>query len=176
MKKFALALSFLLALPLLMFAGYDAMVFRPRMPEIEKWISNASPEDRVLPPAVRQFVEISHGRNSPDSYVASLVLTKLHLDDKGGLGWAVRWALWRYLLKLHLSGEGMETLYGTLAYNGQDSGLNNLSVRLFAKPLSALGPAEAATVVAVIQSPSLYLSDRELLAQRRDLLLSKAHS
>lgn len=67
----------------------------------------------------------------------------------------------------------MLALYSALSYNGVGYGLNDLSQRLFEKPLSALSEHEAATVVAVLAAPDIYLRDPIRLERRRDVLLSR---
>jgi hypothetical protein len=176
MKRLAKALVGLLAtlllLPVFAFLAYDAFVFSPHRDDIQAVLASADPQDRTPPPKIRSYIAVMHQKGAPTSAVVARQLHARFLPRKGMLRWHMRSILWERLVALHLSQDEIIGLYSTLAYNGQGHGLNALSHRLFAKPLSALSDREAATVVAYTWGPSLYAHHPDLLEARRDKLLS----
>jgi hypothetical protein len=177
MKRFAKVLAALLAmlllLPVFAFLGYDALVFLPRRDDIEAVLASADPQDRTPPPNIRLYIAAMHKRGASTSAVVARQLHARFLPRKDMLRWHMRGILWERLVSLHLSQDEIIGLYSTLAYNGQGHGLNALSHRLFAKPLSALSDQEAATVVAYTWGPTYYANHPDLLEARRDKLLSE---
>lgn len=175
--RFALATVAALALlPALALVSYDALIFQPRQPDIQALLDRADPEDRNPPPLIRRYVLVAHQNGAPPStHVARQLLTRLGMtNNKIMLGWHARFALWDRLVSLHMSQDRIVALYCTLSYNGTGYGLSSLSQRLFSKPPSALSEPEAATVVAVLWAPGMYLNNPKRLAQRRDTLLAMA--
>ena len=170
------ATAALFLLPVISFLAYDAVVFQPRQAEIQALLDRAPPEDRNPPAAIRRYILAAHiGGAPPSTHVARQLLTHLDMPrNKGMLGWHARFALWDRLVSLHMPQDKVLALYSTLSYNGAGYGLSALSQRLFSKPLSALSEPEAATVVAVLWAPSMYLRDQRRLEQRRDTLLARA--
>lgn len=172
------AVAAVLLLAIIAFACYDAIVFQPRRAEIQALLQRAPAEDRDPPALIRRYILASHQADyPPTTAVARMLLARLDVSRDGGMpAWHARTALWDRLVWLHLSQDEILALYTTLSYNGSGHGLNQLSQRLYAKPLSALSEPEAATVVAILWSPSLYLSDRPRLDRRRDLLMARARA
>ena len=160
-------------MPVAWAVGYDVLVFQPRLPDIENILSNADPEDKNPPLKIQELIEVLHEGSSSSQFATRNLLFRLHLNQHSGLGWAGRFLMWSLLVDMHLPRAKIIALYATLAYNGENSGLNNLSKRLYAKPLSALSLTEAATVIAVLKSPSLYLQDNEKLVKYRNVLLAR---
>lgn len=158
------------------FFSYDALVFQPRQPDVQAFLDRAQPEDRDPPILIRRYILAAHENGSPPStHVARQLLAHLGLTSNDGmLGWHARFALWERLVSMHMSQDRIIALYCTLSYNGSGYGLSSLSQHLFSKPLSALSEREAATVVAVLWAPDVYLKDPTRLAQRRDTLLARA--
>ena len=174
LAKFVVALlATLILLPALGFLAYDALVFRPHRDEIQAILAKADPLDRTPPPKIRTYIIAQQqGGASPSAMVARQLHYRL-LPRKETLNWHIRSILWERLVSLHLSQDEVLGLYSTLVFNWQGHGLNALSARMFAKPLSALSDQEAATVVAYTWGPSLYAHHPDQLEARRDKLLSR---
>ncbi|MBL0162513.1 MAG: transglycosylase domain-containing protein [Xanthomonadales bacterium] len=169
------AIAALLLLPVVAFFAYDVAVFQPRRTEIQALLDGAPPEDRNPPESIRRYILAAHAGGAPPStHVARQLLIHLDMSSNKGIGWHARLALWDRLVLLHLSQDNVLSLYSTLSYNGAGYGLSELSQRLFSKPLSALSESEAATVVAVLWAPSIFLRDERRLEERRDMLLARA--
>ncbi|MEB1529268.1 transglycosylase domain-containing protein [Xanthomonas sp. WHRI 7945] len=172
------AVAALLLVAIAAFACYDMVAFQPRRAEIQALLQRAPAQDRDPPALIRRYILASHQADyPPTAAVARMLLARLDVSRDGGmLAWHARTVLWDRLVWLHLSQDEIMALYTTLSYNGSGYGLSQLSQRLYAKPLSALSEPEAATVVAILWSPGLYLSDRSRLDRRRDLLMARAQA
>lgn len=172
------AVAVVLLLAVAAFATYDMQVFQPRRTQIDALLQRAPAEDRAPPALIRSYLLAAHPSGAhPTGTVARLLLARLEVSrGRGMFEWHMRELLWSLLLSLHLSQDEILGLYATLSYNGAGHGLSQLSQRLYAKPLSALSEPEAATVVAVLWSPQLYLRDRARLERRRELLMARARA
>lgn len=165
-------ISALLLASIATLAAYDMVVFQPRKADIRTILQSAAAEDRDPPPSIRRYILASQRPGYP---VARLLVARLGISRDGSMfAWQAHTMLWDLLVSLHLSQHEVLALYSTLSYNGSDHGLSKLSQRLYAKPMSALSESEAATVVAITWSPSLYLGNRPLLDRRRDILMARA--
>lgn len=169
-------ISALLLAPIAALAAYDMVVFQPRKADIRTILHLAAVEDRDPPPSIRRYILASQRPGYPPStVVARLLVARLGVSRDGSMfARQAHTMLWDLLVSLHLSQPEVLALYSTLSYNGSDHGLSKLSQRLYAKPMSALSESEAATVVAITWSPSLYLGNRPLLDRRRDMLMARA--
>lgn len=159
-------------------AAYDILVFQPRQMDIQAFLQRAPPEDRDPPASIRRYIAAAHRPGYPPSTVVARLLLA-HLDtphNQNALSWHARSMLWELLVSLHLSQDEILALYSTLSYNGSGHGISQLSQKLYSKPASALSDAEAATVVAILWAPGLYLHDTSRLERRRDLLLARART
>lgn len=174
-KVCAMVLATLIAVAGFAALAYDIVAFRPHIPAIRAVLDAASAECRSPTDSVARLVRASHrGRLGLAGGVSRDLRFKLDPERPGGvIGWHARSAAWTLLIRLHLGDEAVLGLHCTLAYNGQDHGLDRLSLRLFDKPLDRLTDAEAATVVAMAWSPALYAMNPDRLARRRDILLSR---
>lgn len=172
------ATALLLLLAVAAFATYDMQVFQPRRTQIDALLQRAPAEDRAPPALIRRYLLAAHPSGAqPTSNVARMLLARLEVSrERGMLDWHMHEFLWSLLVRLHLSQDETLGLYAALSYNGAGHGLSQLSQRLYAKPLSALSEPEAATVVAVLWSPQIYLRDRVRLERRRDLLMARARA
>ncbi|MBD7922671.1 transglycosylase domain-containing protein [Xanthomonas bonasiae] len=159
-------------------AAYDVLAFQPRQMEIRALLNRVPPEDRDPPASIRRYIDAAHRSTYPPSTaVARLLLARLGTPrHENALSWHVRVVVWDLLVSLHLSQDQILALYSTLSYNGVGHGISQLSQKLYAKPASALSDAEAATVVAILWAPGLYLHDKSRLERRRDLLLARAQT
>ncbi|WP_369934112.1 transglycosylase domain-containing protein [Xanthomonas tesorieronis] len=167
----------LLLLAAAAFATYDMQVFQPRRTQIDALLQRAPAEDRAPPALIRRYILAAHPPGAPSSNVARMLLARLEVSrEHGMLQSHMHELLWSLLVKLHLSQDEILGLYAALSYNGAGHGLSQVSQRLYAKPLSALSEPEAATVVAVLWSPQIYLRDRTRLERRRDLLMARARA
>lgn len=176
MTKFALSIvAAIVLLPVLAFLAYDVLVFQPYQSTIQSLLERAQPEDRNPPALIRRYISASHQQGAwTTTHVARQLIIQLKHPYREGLGWQVSVILWDRLVALHLSEDTLLGLYCTLSTNGINHGLSSLSQHLFAKPLSALSESEAATVVAVLAMPSLYLREPQRLERRRDALMKRA--
>jgi len=171
-KILAAFVAALILLPLFAFLVYDALVFWPHRDDIQAILLDADPLDRSPPPKIRTYIQAQHQQGGSPSAMVARQLHSRFLTREGMLRWHIRGLLWEQLVSLHLSQDEILGLYSTLVYNGQGHGLNALSNRMFAKPLSSLSDQEAATVVAYTWGPSLYAHHPDRLQVRRDKLLS----
>ena len=138
---------------------YDILYFNPYRAQIENLLTKANPEDRNPPNNISLLIKIAHKKSpSAATIVARNLLFKLtNTSKKNMLTWHLSYAMWALLVRLHLPDDRISALYCVLAYNGQDYGANELSNRLFLKPLSQLSDKESATLIAILWSPSDYL-------------------
>lgn len=161
-----------LAIPTAMLLGYDAMVVRPRLPGIEQILADSDAQDASPPAMVRDLIDANAG--SPGPHAVRLVLARLNPAPVPQWRAQVRESLWRVLLPLHLGRSRMYGLYAALSYNGNGHGLSSFARREFGKPLDRLSAREAATTVANIHGPGLYLHNPHRLQARAELLLDRA--
>ncbi|MCI2244332.1 transglycosylase domain-containing protein [Xanthomonas sp. PPL568] len=161
-----LVLAMLLAL-----IAYDVLAVRPHLARIRDLLAQANPEDASPPEAIRRLIDANV--DSPSSQAARLVTSRVSSDLAQGKS-QIREALWRMLLPMHFDKSQMYGIYCSLSYNGVDQGLSSFANREFGKPLSQLSPMQAATAVAITHAPTLYLRDRNRLAQRARALLVRS--
>ncbi|MCC4591375.1 transglycosylase domain-containing protein [Xanthomonas campestris pv. cannae] len=164
-------IALLLLAMLLALIAYDVLAVRPHLARIRDLLAQANPEDASPPEAIRRLIDANVG--SPSSQAVRLVTSRVSSDLTQGQS-QMREALWRLLLPMHFDKSQMYGIYCSLSYNGVDHGLNSFANREFGKPLGQLSPMQAATTVAVTHAPTLYLRDRNRLAQRARTLLVRS--
>jgi membrane carboxypeptidase/penicillin-binding protein PbpC len=153
---------------------FEWCVAGPVLNETQKVLAHADPEDRNPPPVVRRVI---HARYASDFQIAAQVARQLqmHLDvspSRGTLDREFLELLTAYVCR-GLSDDELIGLYATLAYNGVDHGMNNLSHRLFGKPLHEVSEEQAATIETILKGPSYYLGHPDRLEPARDRLLMR---
>jgi membrane peptidoglycan carboxypeptidase len=84
-----------------------------------------------------------------------------------------QWLGWYVLVELFLDENEVYAIFCSMVYNGSGHGLNELSLRLFGRPLSELTLIEAAEVVVYIRGPSYYARRGERLDEAIDVLLKR---
>jgi hypothetical protein len=158
------------AVPGLLLFLYAFFVFRPQLPAVHQLLQQAAPAERTPSPRLRQLLHLSlDGAVAPQA--ARLVLQRLYPGERSGHG---RHALWTWLLAQNLSAQDMDALYCALAYNGADHGLERLAWRRFGRSLRDLDDTQAATVLLVLDAPTLYARRPERLQRLRAQLLRRA--
>jgi hypothetical protein len=150
---------------------YDVIAVRPHLAQIESVLNKANQEDASPPQLIRDLIDANAG--TPTTHATQLVIWPLYADLSQGQS-HIRYALWRVLLPMHLNKPQMYGIYASLSFNGIDRGLSNFAQREYGKSLSQLTPIEAATTVAMTQSPSAYVADRAKLALRANLILERS--
>jgi hypothetical protein len=174
LRIIAILFSVVLAIPVLGIIGYDLRCYESNRSEISRVITSATADERHLPMPLAKFLQ-EEFRNGTDAYAARLLIYHLGIGGThmSAGHWAITYALWCELVRYHLSAAERMTVIAALAPTGPNRrGLSDSSLALFQKPLSALEPRECATLVALIQAPSL-ASNPETLALRTGYVLRK---
>lgn len=171
-KLIGLGFIALLLAPAILFAGYDAIKFQPRIAEVRALMGTA---EGINPPSpqLEQFVRLTY-RGHLTGSVARLLIWKLKIPyvGRGAAGWHVTYALWDGLVWLHIPAQEQVALVSALAYVGNGRfGFETEAQERFGKPFAALSRTELATIVALVHSPSLYQRQPTRLEKRRDWLL-----
>lgn len=177
MQRVARIATALLALVLLLllslFIGYDLSAFQSRKAEISTLLSQATRDERRLSPQVASLVRVSTG-GSTATRSARILIEELRVPQVGEsmLGWHATSLLWWAYCAIHLSEQERLTLIASRSWMGNGRyGYSAEALVRFGRPLSSLSLPEAATLVALAHSPSLFASSSERLARRRDWLL-----
>jgi hypothetical protein len=168
--------ALLVGAPIVAFGAYDLISFQSRTDQIQALIDNAPPEDRVPPPFVSRLVRASE-RYGVSNQLARILITRLDVipPQSHSMTRLFTEVMWLQLIQLHLSEQQQMALYCSQVYVGDyGHGLTAASTGMFHKPLSALSPTEAATIVAIPFAPKLFAQHPEVLIHRRDELLSRA--
>lgn len=167
LKAALLGIGCIFGLPAAAFLLWDAVAFRPHLPEIHRILAQADREDQAPPPIVRRLLD-ANVKGSVSPHVGSWLCWRL--DPKPGNRPGTR-ALWALSVKLHFDRDERTALLATLAWNGTDYGLDRYARRTYGRSLSALTDREAALVVAMTNAPSLYVHNPERLQRRAEHLL-----
>jgi hypothetical protein len=137
--------SSILAIPALGIIAYDITYYETNRDEVLSVIANATSEERNLPMPMATFVRAEF-KNGTAPYSARLLINHLgivHQPVSAGR-WAVIYALWSALVRLHLTAEERMTVIAVLAPTGINrQGLSSTSRAEFGKPLSELKPKDA---------------------------------
>lgn len=154
---------------------YDALYFLPHRTEIAHLLSQSDPEDRNPSEILKPLIDASHQDTAPPSAeVARGLLNMLTPStNQRALNWQIDFALWNFLVQLHIPKEQIYGLYCALAFNGLGHGANQLSKRIFSKPLSELSDEESASLILILRSPKQYRARQDSLNELRDQLLSR---
>jgi hypothetical protein len=152
-------LSLLIGVPIIVCGGDYLLEFWPHRTEIHHLLQTADPEDRLPPEFVRHLIDASHQDGDIDWIVARDLLVRfVPASSLHGLSWHAHAALWTLFVRIHLSRDETYGLYCALAFNGHGYGTNALAVSVYSRPLSQLSRLEAATVIIMLRSPSLYVN------------------
>jgi len=177
MQRVARIATALLALVLLLllslFIGYDLSAFQSRKVEISTLLAQATRDERQLSPRTSNLVRVSTGGKTA-ALSARILIDELRVPRIGEsmLGWHATSLLWWAYCAVHLSEQERLTLIASRSSMGNGRyGYSAEALVRFQRPLSSLSLPEAATLVALTHSPSLFASSPERLARRRDWLL-----
>ncbi|WP_295969223.1 transglycosylase domain-containing protein [uncultured Xanthomonas sp.] len=170
-KYLGTATALFILATLMALAAYDTLAIRPYLALIRDVLAHSNPEESSPPQTIRELIDAN--TRSPSRHVARMAVSRLYPDLTQGQG-HLRNALWSILLPIHFDSSQMYGLYCVLSYNGIDHGLRSFAYREFGKPLSQLSPMQAATIVAITHAPTIYLRDRDRLADRARILLARA--
>jgi membrane carboxypeptidase/penicillin-binding protein PbpC len=173
MRFTAALLALALVLPVSLFIGYDLSAFQSRKAEISTLLSQATHDERQLSPQMSGLVRVSTGGNTT-TLSARILIEELRVPQVGEsmFGWHATSLLWWAYCAIHLSEQERLTLIASRSWMGNGRyGYSAEALARFQRPLSSLSLAEAATLVALAHSPSLFASSPERLARRRDWLL-----
>jgi Transglycosylase len=150
----------------------DGMSFESHRSEITNLIETADPRDRMLPQPVSDLLLFSLARDTAP-YSARLLIREFRAwpSNKGASSWTVLYATWSWLVALHFSQQDQLTLIARFAPTGDGRfGFSRTADVLYNRPLSALSPAEAGTLIILTREPSLYNNPERLSAERGRLL------
>lgn len=173
------ALSVFLVMPVAVLvaamAVYDVTVFLPHRQQINEIIDNASTADRTPTRAFMSATQAVDGADAIPLRVAHRLLIRAY-PQRPPLLWHLDFALWKFLVALHVPAAQVEALYCILVVEG---GCNQLATQLVGKPLSALSDEELIRMAVVIRSPqrymdrpdrvSEYIEKRQLIAKPESL-------
>lgn len=179
LRVIAAALAAIIVLFVLALATYDVIYFQPHTDEINAVISTASPDDRALPPLVRDMVQATfQSKHSLCNTTARQLLLKFDLSEELGWKWILRYGLWSQLMCLHYSESENISIFSTLAYAGSEDrfGLSNGAQQRFRKRLGELSENEAAELMALTRSPFLMLRTPGSLEMETELILQRYYS
>ncbi len=171
-------LGIIILIPLLTISYCYFDEVRPMQERINSIITNAHVEDAKPPDNIIHFIKVSHGElfgfSTWSNWVARQLEHTLNIKEIRSLNRVISVTSWWVLLNVSYSESELLTIYCSLSYSTKETGLNNISKELFNKPLSKLSDNEAATVVALLFAPSIFIKDLEKLNNRRDHLLTIA--
>ena len=165
----------ILLVPIVCFLVYAGAAFLPEKGNIDQIIASASFEDSHVSEDIRSLIKASVNTDQKPSWsVARLLVPKYRTNERGFVqSWQLQWAAWTALVDLVYGDDEVYTLFCASVYNGEGYGLNELSIRMFGKPLSTLSLDESAQVVAYTRAPNMYKNDIERLQAVKTLLLRK---
>ena len=169
------AVFLILLIPIVCFLLYAGTVFLPVKGDIDKIVSSAAFEDSHSSKNIRSLIRASlNSDTKPSGFVARLLVLKFRTNERGFVqAWQLQWAAWAVLVDLVYDEDSVYTLFCALVYNGEGNGLNELSIRMFSKPLSSLTLDESAQVVAYTRAPNIYKKELERLHPIKSILLNK---
>ncbi|MDD5273179.1 MAG: transglycosylase domain-containing protein [Methylovulum sp.] len=174
-KKILLIAGICIIFPLAALIGYDVLCFMPHRADMRELLSAADSENRHPPRIVTDLIYVAsqNGTALATNVARHLLVRYTKAAHYKMMAWHVSFLLWDGLVRLHLSKEEQYAYYCLLSFNGKDYGVNELSTRLFAKPLSQLNEKEAVTVIATLASPSYFSNNQEALKDYQDQLLAE---
>lgn len=174
-KGFLVAVSALMALSLTAIVSYDILCFLPYRQDMKQLLSDANSENRHPPQMIFRLIDASdeNGAEITASVARNLLTRYKEASQYKMIAWHANYFLWSLLVHFHLSKKEQYAYYCLLSFNGKDYGANELSNRLFSKPLSKLNEQEAAMIVATLVFPSQSQNNQENIKRYRDLLLNK---
>jgi len=175
LKWFLGAVILILLIPIVCFLFYAGTVFLPVKGDIDQIVSSAAFEDSNSSNNLRSLIRASlNSDTKPSWFVARLLVPKFRTNERGFVqAWQLQWAAWAVLVDFAYDEDAVYTLFCTLIYNGEGNGLNELSIRMFGKPLSSLTLDESAQVIAYTRAPNIYKKDLERLQTVKSILLNK---
>jgi hypothetical protein len=171
-KLFAYFLALLLALPVVMFAAYDLLVFQPYKADIRHLLDRAAADERAPGPIVVGAARASLSQHI-SAHTSRLLMDQINAvrSPDRALQGMLHNSLWWALVALHLSDQEQNTLFLSLAHLGaKEAGFSAASRAMFHAPLNALSIEQAATLAAVSKSP-YYLKNPERLARARAAIM-----
>lgn len=165
----------MLALCLLAFLGdwiaFEWYIARPIRNETARILSEADPEDRDVPPLLRKAMLAAY---KDDATLATQVARVTNAQIFGsGRGRQIQWECHEVLENFawrRMSERELLAVYAAASWNGEDHGMNRLSIRLYSKPLHELSEDEAAKIVALYRGPSYLLKRPDVWQARADQL------
>lgn len=154
---------------------YEAS-FEGNYDQILLFIKKAHPEDRSPPKTIKDVINIYHkGWFHPKTApIAKSLLIKFAIPAKQSfIPWKLRYFLWDLNIRIRFSEDEILGLYCASIYNGEEAGLNNLSLRLYLKPMSLLSTEEATRLFVIAIAPSVFLNHPEELERLKSKLIEK---
>ena len=163
----------LLAVIVLCVAAFDMVIVRPAVSTIESFLSEASADERNPPAAVALLMHRLYGEALKYHLARMVVRSSEDLDRMSTSNRQVREIGIGLLMPLHLSDDQIQTAFLSRVYMGLTvRGFSQASQRYLHTPLAAVSKAQAAKLVAIASSPTLYLEDPVRLKKQADHLLS----
>jgi len=134
---------------------FEWNIVRPVEKEVRDVLAQSDPEDRYPPAAVRRAILAGFGNNESliRMQVARILEFRMSSGTRRNVDRELHETLVAYACKRFTSDQ-LIGLYAVMSYNGNDHGMNHLSMRLFGKPLQGLSDDEAAKVVAYYWGPA----------------------
>ncbi len=174
-KRFLGIAGICIIIPLAALVGYDLLYFMPHRADMRQLLSAADSENKHPPRIVTDLIYVAdqNGTALAANVARHLLVRYTKAAHYKMMAWHVNFLLWDGLVRLHLSKEELYAYYCLLSFNGKDYGVNELSTRLFAKPLSQLKEKEAVTIIATLASPSYFSNNQEALKDYQDQLLAE---
>lgn len=166
---FAVILTLALA-----YGTYDLLQFQPHRARINGLIESAQQQDGEPSAEMIGLLRVS-SRYDTAVYASRLLRAELGAVSahEPMITWHFRNVLWWSLVALHLTEKEHVILTLSLAPAGPDKpGASAMASSLFGRKLSELSLGDAATIVALVQSPSAY-NNPERLQRIREMLLKK---
>lgn len=163
------------SLPFIGLGLYDVIDIRPKLPAIHAILQNASPQDRNPPMMIQNLIDASFNFNhqAKNAYITQRIADKVDSTPLTTGARHFRNLMWQLLLPLHFDKSQMYGFYSTMTNFVAYQGLNNFAIQHFGKPLDQLTPQQSATTVAIVHSPTRFLSDNKGLDERANYLLQK---
>lgn len=173
--KFLFAIvGVLIAVPIAYVAGYDLVVFQPRVPEVQRLIEVAAQDERTPSPLVARVIRAGVSQHM-SAQTSRLLLKQLKLPPlQSQLQRHFTSALWWALVALHFSDQEQSTLFLSLSYMGNGiTGFSAASQAQFGASLNSLSLEQVATLSAIAKAPSAYLESPERLTRVRNTIVKR---
>jgi hypothetical protein len=175
LKFLAWAILVAALVPIVSLLAFDLIIFRPHLAEVRAIVANSAPPEQDPPASVVRVLKAA--RVGVSAQAARLVMVEFETSQpKGGmLSWHVASAAWWACIATHLTEREQRAVFLALSpMGGQAKGFAAASRAMLGISLADASVEQAATLLVVAKSPSVYLGNAHLLARHSAALSKRA--